>query len=129
MAILTRLFNVIIAIVIGSGGVIALFYALNLAINLLPNKWRSHILHWVYLCPALVILTAYLILPTIETICLSFFDNRSNNFVGLDNYVFAFTNKTMLVAFRNNLLWLVLVTGICLILGLIIAVLLDRVKY
>ncbi|AGF53109.1 membrane bound sugar transport protein [Synechocystis sp. PCC 6803] len=82
-----------------------------------------------YVTPALLFLSAYLILPTLETVYLSFFDGRSRNFVGLKNYVFAFTDHTMLVAFRNNLLWLVLVTGISVSLGLIIAVLVDKVRY
>ncbi|QUS62424.1 sugar ABC transporter permease [Synechocystis sp. PCC 7339] len=82
-----------------------------------------------YVAPALLFLSAYLVLPTLETIYLSFFDGRSKNFVGLENYVFAFTDHTMLVAFRNNLLWLVLVTGISVSLGLIIAVLADKVRY
>ncbi|NEO11489.1 MAG: sugar ABC transporter permease [Moorea sp. SIO3F7] len=84
---------------------------------------------WVYLAPALALLTAYLILPTLNTIYISFLDKRSQNFVGLDNYIFAFTNPTMLIAFRNNVLWLVLVTGFSVALGLIIAVLVDRVRY
>ncbi|EGJ35682.1 ABC-type sugar transport system, permease component [Moorena producens 3L] len=84
---------------------------------------------WVYLAPALALLTAYLILPTLNTIYISFLDKRSQNFVGLDNYIFAFTNPTMLIAFRNNVLWLVLVTGFSVGLGLIIAVLVDRVRY
>ncbi|QHV01863.1 ABC transporter [Synechocystis sp. CACIAM 05] len=82
-----------------------------------------------YVTPALFFLSAYLIFPTLETAYLSFFDGRSRNFVGLKNYVFAFTDHTMLVAFRNNLLWLVLVTGISVSLGLIIAVLVDKVRY
>ncbi|MBE9175474.1 sugar ABC transporter permease [Synechocystis salina LEGE 06155] len=82
-----------------------------------------------YVTPALLFLSAYLVLPTLETIYLSFFDGRSKNFVGLKNYVFAFTDYSMLVAFRNNLLWLVLVTGISVSLGLIIAVLVDKVRY
>ncbi|NEP52665.1 MAG: sugar ABC transporter permease, partial [Moorea sp. SIO3C2] len=84
---------------------------------------------WVYLAPALALLTAYLILPTLNTIYISFLDKRSQNFVGLDNYIFAFTNPSMAIAFRNNVLWLVLVTGFSVGLGLIIAVLVDRVRY
>ncbi|NEQ78919.1 MAG: sugar ABC transporter permease [Moorea sp. SIO2I5] len=84
---------------------------------------------WVYLAPALALLTAYLILPTLNTIYISFLDKRSQNFVGLDNYIFAFTNPSMGIAFRNNVLWLVLVTGFSVGLGLIIAVLVDRVRY
>ena len=37
-------------------------------------------------------LTAYLILPTLRTLYISFFDSRSVRFVGLKNYAFALTN-------------------------------------
>jgi len=40
-----------------------------------------------------------------------------------------FTDKVMWEAFRNNILWLVLVTGVSVSLGLVIAVLADRVRY
>ncbi|MEM6435920.1 MAG: sugar ABC transporter permease [Cyanobacteria bacterium P01_D01_bin.115] len=126
---LLRLLSAIAAIVLGSGGVIALFYAANLGVNRLPYQWRSRILPWVYMVPALAILAAFLILPTIRTIIISFQDQRSESWVGLDNYLFAFTNSDMLIAFRNNILWLVLVTGVSVGLGLIIAVLVDRVRY
>ncbi len=124
-----RLLGAIAAIIVGSGGVIALFYLANVLVNRLPYQPRSRILPWVYMVPALTVLGAFLILPTIRTIIISFMDRQSENFVGLDNYVFAFTNSDMLIAFRNNILWLVLVTGISVSLGLIIAVLVDRVKY
>ncbi|MEB3192164.1 MAG: sugar ABC transporter permease [Snowella sp.] len=84
---------------------------------------------WVYVAPALLFLSAYLILPTLQTIYLSFFDGRSQNFIGLQNYAFAVTDPSMLTAFKNNLLWLVLVTGVSVSLGLIIAVLVDKVRY
>ncbi|MEL6604621.1 MAG: sugar ABC transporter permease, partial [Cyanobacteria bacterium J06614_10] len=60
---------------------------------------------------------------------LSFFGPSSNVFVGLQNYIFVLTAPDTLTTFRNNLLWLVLVTGISVFLGLVIAVLIDRVKY
>ena len=129
MEIITRIFNVILAIIFGCGGVIGLFYLANYAISRLPKPWNRNLLPWVYISPAMLILSAYLILPTIQTFYLSFFDGRSQNFIGLKNYLFAFTNQSMLVAFRNNLLWLVLVTGISVALGLIIAVLVDKVPY
>jgi alpha-glucoside transport system permease protein len=124
-----RLLSAIAAIVLGSGGVIALFYAANILVNRLPYRQRSRILPWVYMVPALAVLGAFLILPTIRTIIISFMDRRSEAFVGLDNYIFAFTNPDMLIAFRNNILWLVLVTGISVSLGLVIAVLVDKVPY
>ena len=126
---LTRILGAIAAIVIGSGGIIALFYGLNLLVERFLPKRRSQLLPWIYMGPAVLVLGAYLVLPTLRTLFISFFDNRSENFVGLDNYIYAFTEPSMLIAFRNNLLWLVLVTGVSVSLGLIIAVLVDRVRY
>ncbi|NEP17152.1 MAG: sugar ABC transporter permease [Leptolyngbya sp. SIO4C1] len=126
---LTLILKALLAIAIGSGGVIAIFYALNLLVERLPKPLRQAILPWIYIGPSLLLLTAYLILPTVRTLYISFFGKRSEDFVGLQNYIFAFTDPDMLIAFRNNLLWLVLVTGISVGLGLIIAVLVDRVRY
>lgn len=125
----SRIFSAIAAIIIGSGGTIGLFYLANYLTEKLPRQWRSHILPWVYTFPAILFLSAYLVLPSLRTIYLSFFDRQSLNFVGWDNYLYAFTSNSMLIAFRNNLLWLVLVTSISVALGLAIAVLVDRVRY
>ncbi|NMA61823.1 MAG: sugar ABC transporter permease [Firmicutes bacterium] len=56
-------------------------------------------------------------------------DRRSVNFVGLDNYKYVFTSQVMLRAFKNNLLWLVFFTAGTVGLGLLFAILVDRVKY
>jgi hypothetical protein len=95
----------------------------------LPQRTQNRILPWVYLAPAALVLTAYLALPTVLTVYISFFDRRSQNWVWLANYIDLLTDKVMWEAFRNNILWLVLVTGISVSLGLVIAVLADRVKY
>ena len=129
MPLLSKLFSVIIAVIIGAGGVIVLFYCANLLVEWLPPKWRHRILPWVYLGSALTVLAAYLVLPTFNTIYISLFDKRSQNFIGLNNYIDLLTDKLIWQAFRNNILWLVLVTGISVSLGLLIAVLMDRVRY
>lgn len=126
---LNRILGALGAIIVGSGGVMALFYAMNALVAALPFQGRSRLLPWVYLSPAVLVLVAYLVLPTLWTVYISFFDRRSETFVGLANYIFAFTDPSMLIAFRNNLLWLVLVTGVSVSLGLILAVLVDKVKY
>jgi len=79
--------------------------------------------------PALLILAFFLVYPTLNTLYLSLFDKRSENFVGLHNYIWALTSKEMLTAFRNNILWLILFTALTVSLGLALAVLLDRVRY
>jgi alpha-glucoside transport system permease protein len=90
---------------------------------------KKDIWPWVYITPALLILIFFLVYPVINTFYISFFGKDSKSFVGLSNYIFAFTKKLMLVAFRNNLLWLVVFTIFTVSLGLIFAVLFDRVRY
>jgi len=90
---------------------------------------RSNIWPWIYIAPALLILMFFLVYPIFNTFYLSFLDKGSESFAGLSNYIFAFTKKPMLIAFRNNLLWLIVFTVFTVSLGLILAVLFDRVRY
>jgi alpha-glucoside transport system permease protein len=79
--------------------------------------------------PALLTLLFFLVYPSIHTFYLSFFGKRSQGFVGLENYIYAFTNDTMVIAFRNNAFWVMFFTALSVSMGLILAVLLDRVRY
>jgi len=60
---------------------------------------------------------------------ISFFNYNSERFIGLKNYFYCFTNEIMLTSFRNNALWIVFFVPLTVFLGLIIAILLDKVKY
>ena len=127
---LTLIIKALVAIALGCGGVIAIFYGLNILVEkALPERIRLKVLPWIYIGPSLLLLGLYLVIPTLRTLYLSFFNANSTRFVGFENYLFALSAPDMLIAFRNNILWLVLVTGISVGLGLIIAVLVDRVKY
>lgn len=126
----TLILQALLAIAIGSIGVIVIFYGLNILVEkTLPQRTRLRVLPWIYVGPSMLLLGVYLLIPAIRTFYLSFFGSNSRAFVGLENYIFVFTAPDTLITFRNNLLWLVLVTGLSVALGLIIAVLIDRVKY
>lgn len=84
---------------------------------------------WLYVAPSLLILVFFLIYPSVHTFYLSFFGKRSLEFVGLRNYLYAFTNDSMIMAFRNNAIWVVSFAISTVSIGLILAVLLDRVRY
>ena len=127
---LSLILKALLAIALGSFGVIGIFYGLNILIEkTLPQRIRDHVLPWIYIGPAMLLLGVYLVMPTLRTVYLSLFDNNSDRFVGLQNYLFVLTAPDTLITFRNNILWLVLVTGFSVGLGLVIAVLIDRVKY
>ncbi len=119
----------LIAIIWGVGGVAALFTTANMLVESFSNKWARRIQPYIFVGPAVLLLSAFLLIPTLLTIYQSFFDAQSVNFVGFDNYLKSFTDRQMLESLRNNLLWLVFGTASCVSLGLLIAVLADRSKF
>jgi alpha-glucoside transport system permease protein len=98
-------------------------------ISRLPEQRQGRIRPWIWIAPALLFLTVFLIYPTLNTLVLSFQDRGSNEFVGLANYEYFFTNSNTLESLRNSILWVVFMTAGVVGLGLLIAILVDRVRY
>lgn len=119
----------VVALIIGVGGIWVLYIAFDNLVSLLPLRIREGVRPFVFVGPALAILGVYLVFPAVGTFIRSFQDARSENFVGLDNYIYVFTDPSMLIVLRNNLLWLVFVTSFAVGLGLVIAVMVDRVRW
>ncbi len=124
-----KLVTGIVAILWGVGGIGVLYFLTNWIVDQLPLNWRGALRPYVFVGPALAILAWYLLIPTLRTFYASFFDAATNSFVGLSNYVFAFTDPKMVESFRNNLLWLVVGTSMSVIFGLLIAILADRSRF
>jgi alpha-glucoside transport system permease protein len=135
-----QLLNALITVIIGVGGCLLYFYGSNTLLDkMLPVnasnddrvirnlKLQSSIRPWLFLGPALFLLTLYLVYPVIQTIWLSFHDNAGDKFVGLNNYAWAFKDTQFRTSIYNNLLWLLVVPAACTFLGLIIAVLTDKI--
>jgi len=119
----------IVAIVWGVGGVAALYLVANWLVEKLSDDWRSRLQPYVFVGPAMAILAWYLAIPTLRTLYLSLLDRNGESFVGLANYVAIFSERFMLEAFRNNLLWIVFGASLSVIFGLLIAVLADRSNF
>lgn len=87
---------------------------------------------WIWIGPAVLLILLFFIYPMILTIVTSLesTDTLGNvtGFVGLKWYKIIFTDPNMLIVLRNNLLWLVVGTILTVGLGLVVAVLVDRVK-
>jgi alpha-glucoside transport system permease protein len=102
----------------------------ELLVRRLPDKLRPSVRPWIWVGPALLFVSAFLVLPAIGTFITSF-QNHQGDFIGLTNYerqLGDFPNGVW-VAIRNNILWLVLYTLLTLFFGLILAVIFDRVPY
>jgi len=89
------------------------------------RDWRFA---WLWAGPAVFFAAVYLVYPVLDTIWLSLENETSSQFVGLKNYHTIFTNPNLVGVLRNNLLWLVLGTIVTVFAGLVIAVLVDRVR-
>ncbi len=119
---------VAVAVLVGVFGVFFLFWAANRLVDWLPERFGEGLRPYVFVGPALVILSVFLVYPVINTIIISFKDARSESFVGFDNYKFVFTDESMLRAIRNTLGWIVLVPLVAVSIGLFFATLADRLR-
>ena len=96
---------------------------------------------WLFIFPALAFIGVYILYPLVNIFILSLRNNDSSQWATIacqtgqscwrifENYRYALTSDVMLMTFRNNILWLlIMVPGVTAI-GLLIAVLVDKVKY
>jgi alpha-glucoside transport system permease protein len=123
-----RILVVVVAVVVGVGGIFALYVAMNKAVDVLPFRYRESIRPWIFVGPALVLLGLFLVYPLVNTIFISFKDQFSQKFVGLENYKFVFTDESMLRSIRNTVGWMVIVPLVAVTFGLSFATLADRLR-
>ena len=129
-----QLIITLVAILWGVGGIAALFFIANWLTEQLPRDLGRKLQPFVFIGPAIAIISWYLVVPVIRTLVLSFKNSLGMDWIGkglaiFENYRFVFTDRIMLEAFRNNLLWMVVGTSFSVAFGLLIAVLADRSKF
>jgi alpha-glucoside transport system permease protein len=98
-------------------------------IERLPETLQAWIRPYFWALPAIGFATVFMVYPLVRTVFISFYNSAGDKFVGLDNYQYFFTFPDTLTALRNSLLWLVFFTFFSVFFGLVIAILLDRVRY
>ena len=87
---------------------------------------------WIFIGPALVLLSLFLLIPAFTTLNLSF--READGTLSTVNYAFLWDPSALgytqiRLAFRNSLMWLICVPSVCIILGMLIAVLADSVRW
>ncbi len=82
-----------------------------------------------FMAPAVLLLGTFLLYPTGYSIVRSLFDARGDEFVGLGNYAAAFTDGRTLIALRNNVIWVVVAPTLVTAIGLVLAVLTERIRW
>ena len=124
-----RLGTAIVVLVGVPAVLVGYIYATELLLRLVPEGIRGKARPWLWLLPAFALLFVFLIYPTIGTIIRAFQNNAGTAFIGFENFTWFFSSNESLIALRNNFLWVVLLTAITVGVGLLIAVLVDRVRY
>ena len=96
-----------------------------------PQRGRgeSRLVPLLFLAPALVFLLLWIVYPTIRTIVRSFFDRSGDRFVWFDNYADLFTTETLQTAIVNNVIWVAVVPALVTAIGLVFAVLTERIRW
>jgi len=98
-------------------------------IERLPERVQTWFRPYFWALPAIGFATIFMIYPLLRTVVISFRNNADTTWVGFDNYAYFFTFPSTLISLRNSVLWLVFYSTFSVGLGLIIAILLDRVRY
>ncbi len=82
-----------------------------------------------FLLPALVLLGALVVYPIGYSVVRSFYDQSGDSFAGIDNYRALFTDDGIRTALKNNVVWVVFAPTVATALGLVFAVLTERVRW
>ena len=139
---MAQLASALVTMILGVLGCAVYFYGSNILLDkIFPTKngpaqqiarnlrITNTIRPWLFLGPAVLLLTFYLFYPVIDSIRLSFFDRSGDEFVGISNYVWLFGSDEFFESFRNNMLWLIVVPAMSTGFGLLIAQLTDRIAW
>lgn len=121
-----KLLQIVVAVVVGVGGVWILFWAMDRLVSSMPDSVQASVRPFTFAGPALILLGFYLVYPAVHTFILSLQDASGEEWVGLANYQRALTQSTYLISIRNSILWAIVVPIAATAIGLAFATLADR---
>jgi alpha-glucoside transport system permease protein len=93
------------------------------------RNWRGYLVALGFLAPALILLGVWIVYPTVKTIIRSFYDRDGSDFVWFGNYRAIFESDVIVTAIKNNAIWIAIVPAFVTAIGLVFAVLTERVAW
>lgn len=91
-----------------------------------PKKGRDFWQLLAFIAPAMILLIVGLIYPAIRTTYLAFTDRSGQEFVGLRNFEWMFTQPEILTVLGNTVIWVIVVPLLSTVFGLAYAVFIDK---
>lgn len=112
------------AILIGISFTIFFYWLTNKVVEALPERIKRLLQPWVFIGPVVLLISLFLIYPTIQSIRLSFMEEAidgSTKWIGLENFRTIFGDPEFINMLMNNLLWVAIVPIVVVAVGLAIA--------
>ncbi len=126
-----KFLTALITVVAGVGAALLLYWVLNKLAELLPSRLEDKVKPYLYILPAYAVIIFYVIYPAILTFIYSFKTKvgfPAETWTGFDNYTTLLTSKAFQQTLFNTLLWIIIVPVLAVVIGLITAVLTDRLS-
>jgi len=120
--------NTLLTVVAGVGAALALFWLLNKLVELLPERFEDKVKPYVYILPAFAAISLYLLYPALQTVLYSFANADSTKLVGFQNYTGLLKTQGFQHTLFNTLIWIAVAPIAAVVLGLAVAVLVDRLS-
>lgn len=119
-----------LGLIAGVGGAAVLFWFLNLAIEALPRRLEHGVMPYAFLLPGFSLIGLMLLYPTIQTVHYSLANRDSTAYVDplWANFQSLFESSAFWSAIFNNLLWIAIVPAVTVALGVVVAVLADKLS-
>ena len=125
---MVKLINAILTVVAGIGVALVLYWVLNKLAELLPGKWEDRLKPFFYILPAVAMIALYVVYPGIQTIVYSFANAQSTQFVGTQNYTKLLSSSGFRDTVLTTLVWVIVAPLAAVLLGLLVATLVDRLR-
>lgn len=103
------------------------------ALAALPHGAYRRLVPWLFVGPAVAMVLLTLAVPAVITVGWSFVGDGAGDggggFAGFANYAQTLSDEVTRIALRNTVLWVVLLPSLAVLVGLVVAVLAERVRY
>ena len=94
-----------------------------------PSSRGKYAISLAFLAPAIFFLGVWVVYPAVRTLIRSFYSDAGGDFVWFENYEALFRDETIQTAIKNNVIWVLVVPAGVTALGLLFAVLTERVPW
>ena len=130
MLVFDKIIQALLAMVLGIGGAVLFFYCMNIFVEGLPGRLGQFLMPYAWILPGYFTIGLLLLYPAVQTVNYSFANEDSTAYVSpiYKNFQAVLTSEEFLRTIGNNLLWLLIVPATTVVIGLLVAVLADRLS-